>query len=83
MTGNSLSYKRAVNITLSGSQVALNVDAGFPHARGFHVGTAGNLKIITSGGDTVTLYGASGFVPVEAVAIVVSGTTASNIAALY
>jgi hypothetical protein len=81
--GVGFSYARAVAVNMSGSDASLKIDAGFPHARGFFVGTAGTLKILTTGGDIVSLTNASGWLPIEAVTVFASGTTASGITALY
>ncbi len=52
-------------------------------ARALHVGTEGNISILTVGGDTVTLIGVSGFVPVCVQRVNATSTTASNIVALW
>tara|TARA_R110000803_G_scaffold96268_1_gene164390 strand:+ start:180 stop:446 length:267 start_codon:yes stop_codon:yes gene_type:complete len=50
-----------------------------------YVGTSGNLKVTTSGGDTVTLVNILGgqFLPISVVKVFATGTTASNIIALW
>jgi hypothetical protein len=54
-------------------------------ARALYVGGAGNIKIDTPNGDTVTLYGATAgsVLPVRANRVYSTGTTATNIVALY
>lgn len=52
-------------------------------SRALYVGTEGNISIVTVGGDTVTLTGVSGFVPVCVQRVNSTGTTASNIVALW
>jgi hypothetical protein len=49
------------------------------------VGTAGNIEIVTVGGDTVSLVGVSGgqFIPVHVRKVLYSGTSATNIIALW
>jgi hypothetical protein len=53
--------------------------------RALFVGGAGNLRITTSGGDTFTMTGvlAGSLIPVRVVRVLSTGTTATNIAALY
>jgi len=50
-----------------------------------YVGTAGNIKVETVGGDEVTLVGINtgAFIPVQVVKVFATGTTASNILALW
>ena len=50
-----------------------------------YVGTAGNVKIETVGGDEVTLVGINtgAFIPVQVKKVFATGTTASNILALW
>jgi hypothetical protein len=52
-------------------------------SRALYVGTAGNLAIVTVGGSTVTLVGASGWMPVRAARVLAAGTTASDIVAVW
>ena len=51
----------------------------------FYVGTGGDVKITTAAGDDVTLVGlpTGSFVPVQTIKIFNTGTTASNIIALW
>ncbi len=50
-----------------------------------YVGTAGNVKVETVGGDEVTLVGINtgAFIPVQVKKVFATGTTASNILALW
>jgi hypothetical protein len=50
-----------------------------------YVGGAGDLRVITSGGDDVTFYGveAGSFLPVSVLKVWATGTTATNILALW
>jgi hypothetical protein len=50
-----------------------------------YVGTGGTLKVTTAGGDDVTFTGivAGTFVPVQVVKVWATGTSASNIIALW
>jgi hypothetical protein len=50
-----------------------------------YVGTTGNLKVLTAAGDTTTFIGVPGgtFFPVQVLQVFATGTTASNIIALW
>lgn len=50
-----------------------------------YVGTTGDLKVITSGGDTVTFVGIPGgqFLPLSVIRVFSTDTTADNIIALW
>ena len=50
-----------------------------------YVGTAGDLRVLTAGGDDVTFVGVSGgsFIPVNCIQVFNTGTTASDIIALW
>ena len=48
-----------------------------------YIGTSGNIKVVTAGGDEVTFVGVSGFFPVQVIRVLSSGTTATNIVALW
>ncbi|SCM80005.1 conserved hypothetical protein [uncultured Pleomorphomonas sp.] len=52
-------------------------------SRALYVGTAGDLAITTVGGSTVTLKQVSGWVPVRVARVLATGTTATNIVALW
>ena len=55
----------------------------FPRA--IYVGGAGNVKVITLGGDTVTFSGALAgtIIPVRVTRVFSTGTTATNLLGLY
>jgi len=50
-----------------------------------YVGVAGNVKVLTVGGDEVTFTGvlAGSFIPVQVLRVFATGTTATNILALW
>jgi hypothetical protein len=54
-------------------------------ARGLYIGGTGNLAVITSRGNTRTFYNAQAgsVVPIRVRRVLSSGTTATNILALY
>lgn len=55
------------------------------YPRAIYVGGAGNVKVTTLGGDTVTFNGALAgtILPVRAVRVFSTGTTATNLIGLY
>ena len=70
---------------------ALNADAVTPSdaadlpnvARALWVGSSGNVRVDTGGGDNVTFVGVQGVLPVRVRRVYTTGTTATNIVALY
>jgi len=50
-----------------------------------YIGGAGDIRVLTEGGDDVTFFGvlAGSFLPVNVVRVFVTGTTATNIIALW
>ena len=54
-------------------------------ARGLYVGGAGNVNLVTSGGETVLFSGvtAGSVLPVRTHQVLAAGTTATNIVALW
>lgn len=70
---------RAVSVTPSDSQDLTAV------ARSLYIGGSGNVSVVTSGGDTVTFIGltAGTILPVRVSRVRSTGTTATNIVALW
>ena len=58
---------------------------GFPQCRGIYVGVTGNVVAVTSAGVAVTFIGAvaGSVIPVQAVRVNATSTTASSLVALY
>jgi hypothetical protein len=54
-------------------------------ARALYIGTAGNVKVTTAGGDTVTFLSAAAgsILPVRVQRVFSTGTTSTNIMAIY
>jgi hypothetical protein len=83
----------AIEPNTRGSNPAENAAAVTPHdsndltnvARALYVGTTGNIKIITAGGDTVTLNSvpAGAIIPVRVKRVFSTGTSASNIVSIF
>lgn len=74
----TVSAKRAAVVTLSDS-------ADIECTRGVYVGGAGDLKVTFIDGGVVTLYGvvAGTLLPIQVVTIWDTGSTATNVVALY
>ena len=79
------------NLGLSLSSPAINAAEVTPDdaadlsvtARALWVGGAGDVVVITAGGDQVAFAGASGMLPVRVDRVLATGTTASQIVALW
>jgi hypothetical protein len=88
MSYQKLQANRAAAVTPSNTAniPSLSSEAGTPN-RGcvLYVGTKGNLKVLTVGGDEVTFtnFQDGSFLPVQVVRVYSTGTTASNIIALW
>lgn len=67
------------------SEVTTSDTAVLGGVRGLYIGGAGNVKVDCEGGGTVTFNGAlaGSIIPVRAVRVYATGTTATNIVALY
>jgi hypothetical protein len=78
-----LSAPRA--FAIAPSDTAPAAPAGCPYAQRLFVGGAGNVKITTPYGDVVTYTGvlAGTYLYVEAVKVLATGTTATNIVGEY
>ena len=75
----TVSARRAADITPSDT-----VDLSDP-TRGIYVGVSGNIKVTLVSGGTVTFLGAisGSILPVQAIRVYATGTTATNMIALY
>lgn len=83
----------AVDKSLGGGEPAANAEAVTPSntlelaavSRALYVGGAGNVKVVTLGGDTVTLVGATAgeIIPIRVKQVLSTGTTATSIVSLY
>lgn len=66
--------------------VAVTLDASIPNTtRGLYVGAAGNVAVTMAAGQSVTFVGvqAGTVLPIRVSRVLSSGTTASNLLALY
>lgn len=83
----------AIDPNTRGTEPADNAAAVTPNdstdltntARALYVGTGGDIKITTAGGDTVTLNDVQGgsILPIRTKRVFSTGTTASNMVAIY
>ena len=80
MTGNMERYADGVAITPHDST---NFTEGT--CRGIYVGGAGNIVVVKPGGSTVTFSGALAgtIIPIQAIRVNSTSTTATNLVALY
>ena len=70
-----------VNIAYPGDDTTSPNTSAWPCV--LYIGTSGNIKVRTAGGDEVTFVGVSGFFPVQVIRVLSAGTTATNIVALW
>jgi hypothetical protein len=72
-----------VNIPYPGDNTASPNTAKWPCV--LYVGGAGNLRVLTAGGNDVTLFGvaAGTFIPIQVVRVYSTNTTATDIVALW
>ena len=75
----------AASVTPSDTANIPSVSGGTNNGCVLYVGSAGNLRVQTVGGDDVTFnnINTGAFIPVQIVKVYATGTTASNILALW
>ena len=88
MAYQKLQAGRAVVVTPSTTANIPNVaseDGLGNNGNVLYVGNTGNLKVMTVGGDEVTFFNIQGgsFLPIQVLRVFATGTTASNIIALW
>ena len=85
MAYQKLQVGRAASVTPSDTANIPSVSGGTNNGCVLYVGTAGNLRVQTVGGDDVTFnnINTGAFIPVQIVKVYATGTTASNILALW
>ena len=85
MSYQKLQAGRAAAVTPSNTVDIPAVTGGSNNGCVLYVGGAGNLKVLTVGGDEVTLTAVpvGTFVPVQVLRVFATGTTATNIVALW
>lgn len=85
MSYQKLQANRATVVTPSDTDnISVNTEAS-KSGNVLYVGTNGNIKVMTVGGDEVTFVNIQGgsFIPVQVLKVFATGTTASNILALW
>ena len=85
MAYQKLQAGRAASVTPSDTANIPSVSGGTNNGCVLYVGSAGNLREQTVGGDDVTFnnINTGAFIPVQIVRVYATGTTASNILALW
>jgi hypothetical protein len=85
MAYQKLQVGRAAAVTPSDTARIADVSGGVNNGCVLYVGGAGNLKVETIGGDEVTFVGINtgAFLPVQVVKVFATGTSATNILALW
>ena len=85
MSYNKLQVGRAAAVTPSNTVNIPAITGGSNNGCVLYVGGAGNLKVLTVGGDEVTFTAipVGTFVPVQVLKVFATGTTATNIVALW
>jgi hypothetical protein len=85
MAYQKLQAGRAATIVPSDTANIADVSGGSNNGCVLYVGTAGNLRVLTVGGDDVTFVGINtgAFIPVQVLRVFATGTTAGNIVALW
>ncbi len=85
MSYQKLQANRAVSVTPSNTANISDSTEASKSGVVLYVGTKGNLKVLTVGGDEVTFTNIQdgSFIPVQVLRVYSTGTTASNIIALW
>jgi hypothetical protein len=86
MANQKLQVARAAAVTPSNTVDIPYVGGGdIKWACVLYIGTGGNIRLLTDGEDDVTFFNVLGgtFLPVQVKRVFVTGTTASNIVALW
>ena len=85
MAYQKLQASRASVVTPSNTLDIPSVNGGNMTECVLYVGTGGDLAVITAGGDSVVFTNVQGgsFIPVQVNRVLVTGTNASNILALW
>ena len=88
MAYEKLQARRAAAVTPSDTATIPSISAADGTGNNgcvLYVGVAGDVKVTTAGGDDVTFTGilAGSFIPVQVVKVFATGTSASNIIALW
>ena len=89
MAYQKLQANRAASVTPSDTvdipSISTDPGAGRNNGCVLFVGVAGNIRVLTVGGDDVTFFGINtgAFIPVQVLRVFATGTTAGSILALW
>jgi hypothetical protein len=85
MATQKLQVARAAAVVPSNTETIPSVSGGTNNGCVLYVGSTGNLRVQTAGGDDVTFVGlnAGSFIPVQVIQVFASGTSCVNIIALW
>jgi hypothetical protein len=85
MAYQKLQAGRAASVTPSDTANIPSVSGGTNNGCVLYIGGAGNVKVETVGGDEVTFVGINTgtFLPVQVVKVFATGTSATNVLALW
>jgi hypothetical protein len=85
MSYQKLQAGRAAAVTPSNTVDIPSISGGTNNGCVLYVGGGGNLKVLTVGGDEVTFVNIQdgAFIPVNVLRVYATGTTATNIVALW
>ena len=85
MSYQKLQANRAVAVTPSNTANISDSTEASKSGVVLYIGTGGNLKVLTAGGDEVTFTNIQdgSFLPVQVLRVFATGTTATNIVALW
>ena len=85
MAYQKLQAGRAASVTPSDTANIPSVSGGTNNGCVLYIGGAGNVKVETVGGDEVTFLGINTgtFLPVQVVKVFATGTSATNVLALW
>jgi len=85
MSYQKLQVGRAAAVTPSDTENIPSINGGTNNGCILYVGEAGDIKVLTTGGDEVTFVGVNPgtFMPVHVLRVFSTGTTADSIVALW
>lgn len=85
MANQKLQASRAAVVVPNNDSDIPSVSGGINNGCVLYVGQAGNVRVLTAGGDDVTFVGLNtgSFVPIQVVRVFATGTNAEEILALW
>ena len=75
----------AIDLSSAFSAVAVTLDATIPSCRGLYVGVSGDISVNMVGVGTAVIFKSApvGILPIQALKVNTTGTTATNLLVLY